>query len=46
MPAEDEEFLNEQFEHELCSNCAGDTPDHIVADGPFGEPHAVCKSEI
>lgn len=36
-------WLAEQFEYEYCSECGGDSDDHLVCSGPFGLPFAMCK---
>jgi hypothetical protein len=36
-------WLKEQFEWEWCHECGGDACDHVVMQGPFGLPFAMCK---
>ncbi len=36
-------WLEEQFEYEYCSECGGDTDDHVVGSDPFGLRHSYCK---
>lgn len=32
-----------EFEFEYCHECGGDLEDHILCEGPFGLPFAMCK---
>ena len=39
-------FLTELFEFEYCGECGGDADDHVLCEGPFGLPFAMCKVGI
>ena len=36
-------WLEQQFGFEYCAECGGDAEDHLLCDGPFGLPFAMCK---
>lgn len=38
-----ETWLAEQFKFDYCSECGGDTEDHLLCVGPFDLPFAMCK---
>lgn len=45
-PVDGSEWLAMHFEYERCYLCHGDTDDHDLGVGPFGEPHAICKTPL
>ena len=38
-----EDFAAQLFEYEYCSECGGDSDDHIGCIDPFGNWFAMCK---
>lgn len=40
-----EEFLEQMFEFEYCSECGRDAPDHTAVIGPMGQWFAYCLKE-
>ena len=40
------EAIMDEFEYEDCHNCGQGADGHMIGIGPFGEPRAVCITEL